>query len=1255
MSNIINKAKWTVSLFVVTQIISLLCFSQPARSATSFSDGFVNSSSWVPTLGTWMTEDGQYKHKEAGKNDIKTSTTLFESDFSTSAPVVGSSVLNDIFTEPDGAATNWTPSVGTFGVVANEYKATTSSTETSSFLSDPNSQLWGDYKTKFRMKSMGTIGSTNRTFVYFRSTLTGGLDDGYVLYFYQDGVAKIYKRANGVQVAGSLDTVTGIAQTNDYHDVTITAIGSNINIWIDKAESEVPDLSITDSTHLTGTIGFGVKYADSYFDNVTVEPLTENSQWSIKRGYFYGAGNGEYKSVYDAQKNLSVIKNDAAVNWKDYRITTRLKRLGGIGTSSYAIVYIRSRMVDADDDNSYALKFRQNGTLEIERLDAGVATYLDSESNSIVGDNEWHDVIIRVSGETVKVWFDRTEAETPNLNYDGLTEYVDGSIGIGSSSASASFDYVKVENILDSSISPKYSYVGDSPSIVFTSNSSMNDLSISVTNPNGTTWNANLPVGCIGATVCQLAYPTDFPGANTNVVGPYILSATGSAGYIKNIFEVRERPITTFVQITDSHINPAEPDKLRKLQNFVSSINSSKNFPRPNFVATTGDNTNSGTLAEITDFKTAMDALVVPYYPVMAGHDSNSEVGAETGHNWDTVFGPNKFSYTWTVGDYLFVAIADVAEYSGMGGWAGSAEHQAWLQNILNTNPNKKIMLFYHRTMGNARDGGVAATYGNFSEMSALRTMFENHGGVISQFAGHAHINGVTEINGTHYMTTKSLYSDDNEYRYIEIYSDRIESHIVNISDIDTYDVSKWPGSTDSTHGNEDLYDFGNPTERNFKIDLASRTLLDAGGVSLTGASSWQDYDLSVSVTPYKERVVGENIAGIVFRYNDKNNYYRAIIDSSLNKVRVEKIVAGELKGVWTASVTINLDITYNLSVSARGGAISVSLNTVPVISITDTSLYSGKVGLYAYKAKTNFDNFLASNIELVNTGLSNTAARSLSKPISSITNLTSETVLRKGEAFMITGTSSNANSGIKKVEISFDNGITWSDILNVKQNSSYGLDFKYNWVPSVAGEYIIKTRSTDWLDVIETVQNSVTVKALSSTDSGGQSLTATGHVSVGETANNYSSVQDIELQKKSKLEEIRNSIKEVADKLSTIRPNNNSDNGKLIIQELNQKIKEIQEKILEVLKEESLNNNFIFSNTLRSESTGNEVSKLQEFLKKQGNSIYPEGLVSGYFGELTKKAVQRFQNKHSIVGNDNAGYGIFGPLTREKANELSR
>lgn len=70
---------------------------------------------------------------------------------------------------------------------------------------------------------------------------------------------------------------------------------------------------------------------------------------------------------------------------------------------------------------------------------------------------------------------------------------------------------------------------------------------------------------------------------------------------------------------------------------------------------------------------------------------------------------------------------------------------------------------------------------------------------------------------------------------------------------------------------------------------------------------------------------------------------------------------------------------------------------------------------------------------------------------------------------------------------------------------------------------------------------------------------------------------------------------------------------------------------------------------------TGSEVTELQTYLATN-SSIYPSGLVTGYFGPLTQAAVQRFQTAQGIVSSGNpesTGYGRVGPLTRARINAL--
>lgn len=67
------------------------------------------------------------------------------------------------------------------------------------------------------------------------------------------------------------------------------------------------------------------------------------------------------------------------------------------------------------------------------------------------------------------------------------------------------------------------------------------------------------------------------------------------------------------------------------------------------------------------------------------------------------------------------------------------------------------------------------------------------------------------------------------------------------------------------------------------------------------------------------------------------------------------------------------------------------------------------------------------------------------------------------------------------------------------------------------------------------------------------------------------------------------------------------------------------------------------FLRSLRRGMSGDDVRDLQELLA-QYPDIYPNGLITGYFGEFTEKALRKFQEKFGIEA-----IGIFGPKSQAK------
>ncbi|MAZ40905.1 hypothetical protein CL654_02215 [bacterium] len=71
-----------------------------------------------------------------------------------------------------------------------------------------------------------------------------------------------------------------------------------------------------------------------------------------------------------------------------------------------------------------------------------------------------------------------------------------------------------------------------------------------------------------------------------------------------------------------------------------------------------------------------------------------------------------------------------------------------------------------------------------------------------------------------------------------------------------------------------------------------------------------------------------------------------------------------------------------------------------------------------------------------------------------------------------------------------------------------------------------------------------------------------------------------------------------------------------------------------------------------RFNTTSSQTRLLQQILA-QDTTIYPEGLTTGYYGSLTRKAVGKFQERHNLAIPTDAFYGYAGPQTRATIKQV--
>lgn len=65
---------------------------------------------------------------------------------------------------------------------------------------------------------------------------------------------------------------------------------------------------------------------------------------------------------------------------------------------------------------------------------------------------------------------------------------------------------------------------------------------------------------------------------------------------------------------------------------------------------------------------------------------------------------------------------------------------------------------------------------------------------------------------------------------------------------------------------------------------------------------------------------------------------------------------------------------------------------------------------------------------------------------------------------------------------------------------------------------------------------------------------------------------------------------------------------------------------------------------------TDPEIRLLQALFIRE--NVYPQALVTGFYGSFTEAAVKRFNGKYRLVPQDSPEYGVAGTSTRPKLNE---
>ena len=121
------------------------------------------------------------------------------------------------------------------------------------------------------------------------------------------------------------------------------------------------------------------------------------------------------------------------------------------------------------------------------------------------------------------------------------------------------------------------------------------------------------------------------------------------------------------------------------------------------------------------------------------------------------------------------------------------------------------------------------------------------------------------------------------------------------------------------------------------------------------GDPTWTDITLSAELTSSSGNP-SEDI-WLLFRVQDKDNYYLFTLEGPSGKAELYKLVGGKYTMIKAGSLTASANVTYTIKVVLAGSSIKVYNGSTLILEAIDTQFSKGYVGLGANGAFGTFDN----------------------------------------------------------------------------------------------------------------------------------------------------------------------------------------------------------------------------------------------------------------------------------------------------------
>jgi hypothetical protein len=131
------------------------------------------------------------------------------------------------------------------------------------------------------------------------------------------------------------------------------------------------------------------------------------------------------------------------------------------------------------------------------------------------------------------------------------------------------------------------------------------------------------------------------------------------------------------------------------------------------------------------------------------------------------------------------------------------------------------------------------------------------------------------------------------------------------------------------------------------------------GTSALYTKGSWTDYTVTVDLTSRDDDSIG-----VIFRYNDTDNYYRFFWDAQEQVRRVETRVNGDFATLAEDAVPYVPGRNYEIRIIVQGARLQIAIDGQNIFSVTDSTFSGGTIALYSRWNKGSvFDNILVQDI----------------------------------------------------------------------------------------------------------------------------------------------------------------------------------------------------------------------------------------------------------------------------------------------------